>query len=74
MNKKWTIAGILIAIAGFFIHPESCISATDIIGKIIPNSPQDVVAHISMFTGATLAVIGDGLLTKKDATNGTGKS
>lgn len=65
LSKKWTIAGILIALSGFFLHPEACISSRNIIEFFTPDSVGDAASHFGVIIGGILAILGKGLMEKK---------
>lgn len=65
LSKKWTVAGIVLAISAFLLNPDACISSKDLVHWISPDTLSDAASHIGMVVGSILAIVGKGLLEKK---------
>jgi len=65
MKRRWTALGILIAITGFFAHPEQCVSAGEVI-QHLPENVQSAITHGATLLGLALASIGPSVMRGKD--------
>lgn len=68
LTKKWTVAGLVLLVSGFFLHPESCVSSKELLTQILPNGwTEDGVTHAGIIIGSILAILGKGLFQKNEA-------
>jgi len=69
LSKKWSLGGLLVILAGFFLHPEGCVSAKQLISTYLPIS-EDTATHVAILIGTAITALSTGLL-HKESTNGS---
>lgn len=61
LSRKWTVGGIVLLLAAFFMHPDQCVTATSLVGNFVTteNAP-----HIAALIGTILTILGKGLFQR----------
>lgn len=62
LGKHWNVVGLLGVVSSFFLHPESCVKATDVVQKVVGSTPADITTHLTALVGLLIVSLSRSLL------------